>query len=129
VSDKANAILIFSDSAEDASAPVTRGLSGAMKKAAALPIEVAVSTPHENLRHFLNSLDAIVSASPGTVGGMTLEEVEVHAQIDGKGNVGLAGIVGAEYAAQGGSSLCCARSTNPSVRKDRVLRRGNVYPS
>ena len=81
-------IIIFSDSEEVISGSVTRGLNEVMKKAAAHPFEVAVSTLHENLRHFLNGLDAVISASPSTVGGMTLEEVEVHAQIDGKGNVG-----------------------------------------
>ena len=34
-----------------------------------------------------------------------LDEVEIHAQIDSKGNVGISGVAGAEVAVQGGIKL------------------------
>lgn len=98
---KIDSIIIFSGEG-DTPASVRRGLGEAIKKVATQPFEIAISTLQENMCRFLKGLDAVISASPSTVGGLTLEEVEVHAQIDGKGNVGLAGIVGAEFAAQGG---------------------------
>jgi hypothetical protein len=54
------------------------------------------------MRRFLRSLDSIISASPQEVGGLILDEVEIQAQIDGKGNVGLSGIASAEFATKGG---------------------------
>jgi hypothetical protein len=79
-----------------------RGLKDVVEKAKERGIKTAVSTIQGNMRAFLQGLDEIISASPTDVGGLTLEEVEVHAQIDGKGNVGISGIVGAEIAMQGG---------------------------
>jgi hypothetical protein len=103
MSDNAGCILIFAGS-EPAASPsaVRRGLSDAVKGVTAKVSEVAVSTLQENMRRFLSSLDAIISNSPKNVGGLMLDEVEIHAQIDGKGNVGLSGIAGAEVAVQGG---------------------------
>jgi len=103
VSDSSGSILIFI-TGESAASPseVRRGLGDAIKGAAAKASEVAVTTLQENMRRFLSSLDTVISASPKDVGGLTLDEVEIHAQIDGKGNVGISGIGGAEFAAQGG---------------------------
>ena len=75
---------------------------GIIKVAKEQGVKAAVSTIQENMRGFLQGLDEIISASPTAVGGLTLDEIEIHAQIDGKGNVGISGIVGAEIAMQGG---------------------------
>jgi hypothetical protein len=103
MNDKADYILIFAGG-EVASPPpdVRRGLGNAMKTATANASEVAVSTLQENMRRFLSSLDTIISAAPKDVGGFVLDEVEICAQIDSKGNVGIYGIAGAEVSAQGG---------------------------
>lgn len=103
VSDNKDRILIFTD--EETAAPPSdarRGLGDAMKTATAKASEVAVSTLQENMRSFLNSLDTIISAAPKDVGGLVLDEVEICAQIDSKGNVGIYGIAGTEVSAQGG---------------------------
>ena len=103
VSDNKDHILIFAGGETAVSAPDTRrGLGGAMKTATAKASEVAVSTLQENMRLFLESLDTIISASPKDVGGLVLDEVEICAQIDSKGNVGISSIAGAEVSAQGG---------------------------
>ena len=52
---------------------------------------------------------ALRQRSPQEVGGLTLDEVEIQAQIDGKGNVGLSGIASAEIAAQGGAQVRLAQ--------------------
>ena len=102
VNDKADHILIFAVAEVVAPPPdARRGLDGAMKTATAKVSEVAVSTLQENMRIFLESLDTIISASPKDVGGLVLDEVEICAQIDSKGNVGIYGIAGAEVSAQG----------------------------
>jgi hypothetical protein len=96
-------ILIFTGGEATTSPPeVRRGLGGAMKTATAKASEVTVSILQENMRLFLESLDTIISASPKDVGGLVLDEVEICAQIDGKGNVGISGVAGAEVSAQGG---------------------------
>jgi hypothetical protein len=103
MSDKKDSILVFGIGEPTAPSPeVRRGLRERIEGAAATASEVAVSTLQENMCRFLQSLDAIISASPKEVGGLTLEEVEIQAQIDGKGNVGLSGIASAEFAAKGG---------------------------
>jgi len=95
-----NYILIFTGG--EAPHAVRRGLGDTMKSAAAKGSEVAVNVLQENMRRFLGSLDTIISASPKDIGGLTLDEVEIHAQIDSKGNIGISGIAGVEFAAQGG---------------------------
>jgi hypothetical protein len=103
MSDKEDSILIFSTGEPTLPSPeVRRGLRERIESAAATASEVTVSTLQDNMRRFLQSLDTIISASPQEVGGLTLDEVEIQAQIDGKGNVGLSGIASAEFAAQGG---------------------------
>ena len=54
------------------------------------------------MSRFINGLDTIISTSPKEVGGLSLDEIEIHANIDGEGNIGIAGIGGAKIAAQGG---------------------------
>ena len=103
VSDEADAMLIFGGGASGPSAEgVRRGLRERLETGAGEASRVAVATIQENMRRFLDSLDAILTASPKAVGGLTLDEVEISAQIDGKGNVGLWGIGGTEIAAHGG---------------------------
>jgi len=101
--DNADHILIFTGS--ETSPDVRRGLSDALKNVASQASAVAVSTVAENLRRFLSSLDTILSTSPKEVGGLTLDEIEIHAQVDSKGNVGISALAGAEVAAQGGIKL------------------------
>lgn len=103
MSNNAESILVFfGDEAAISSPEVRRGLGDAMKNAASRVSEVAVSTMQENMRRFLTSLDTIIGTSPKEVGGLTLDEVEIHAQIDSNGNIGITGIAGAEFATQGG---------------------------
>jgi hypothetical protein len=103
MTDKSDCILIFAvgESAVP-STDVRRGLRDKMNSAAIKASEVTVSTLQDNMRRFLSSLDTILSSSPKDVGGLTLDEVEIQAEIDGKGNVGISGIAGAELAAKGG---------------------------
>jgi hypothetical protein len=103
MSDREDSILIFSAGEPTSpSSEVRRGLRERIESAAATASVVTVSTLQENMQRFLQSLDTIISASPQEVGGLTLDEVEIQAQIDSKGNVGLSGIASAEFAAKGG---------------------------
>jgi hypothetical protein len=81
---------------------VRRGLRESAQKASVEASEVTVGALQENLRGFLNHMDAVISDSPKAVEGLVIDEVEIHVQIDGKGNVGLLGMAKAEIAAQGG---------------------------
>lgn len=104
MTEKTDSILIFtgSEAAVSGTEKVGRGLSDAMKGVAAKASEVTVNTLQENMHRFLSSLDIIIKSSPKDVGGLTLDEVEIYAQIDSKGNVGISGIASAEFATQGG---------------------------
>ena len=103
MTDKSDCILIFAAGESTVpSADVRRGLHDKMKNAATKASEVAVSTLQDNMRRFLSSLNTILSSLPEDVGGLTLDEVEIQAEIDGKGNVGISGIASAELAAKGG---------------------------
>ncbi|MHB1024382.1 MAG: Pepco domain-containing protein [Desulfobacteria bacterium] len=103
MSDNNDSIIIFTGGELAApSAGVRRGLRNGIEATATKASGIAVSTLQENMRRFLSSLDTIIGSSPKDVGGLTLDEVEIHVQIDGKGNVGISGIVEAEFAAQGG---------------------------
>lgn len=81
---------------------ISRGLSDVMKSIGAKTSEVAVSTLQENMSSFLENLDIVISASPKDIGGLILDEIEIFAQIDSKGNVGISGIAGMELATQSG---------------------------
>jgi hypothetical protein len=90
-------IMIFAAAEPAATRDITRrGLLGAKG------VEIAVSTMQENISRFLDGLDAIIGKSPVEIGEWRLDEIEIHTQIDGKGNIGISGILGAELAAQGG---------------------------
>jgi hypothetical protein len=101
--DKSDCILIFT--AGESTVPSTdvrRGLRDKMKDVATKASEVTVNTLQDNMHRFLNSLNTILSSLPEDVGGLTLDEVEIQAEIDGKGNVGISGIATAEIASKGG---------------------------
>jgi len=105
MADTPDCILIYIADADEAALTPTgarRGLGDKVTGAAAKASEVSVSTLQENMRRFLSGLDSIISTSPKSIGGLTLDEVEIHAQIDSRGNVGICGFAGAEVAAQGG---------------------------
>ena len=97
-------ILIYMDS-EPESSDVRRGLGEALKNAAANASEVAVGTLAANMHQFLANMDRIMTSSPEKVGGLQLEEVQLHVQFDGRGNIGIAALGGAQVAAQGGMRL------------------------
>lgn len=98
-------IFIFGGDDTASPAGARRGLREAAETAAGKVSEVAVSTLQENMRKFLHSLSIILSAPPEDVGGLTLDTVEVSAQIDGKGNIGMIGFGTAEMAVHGGLKL------------------------
>lgn len=103
MSDEADAILIFGGGPSGFPVEgVRRGLRERLETGAGEASRVAVAAIQEKMRRFLASLDAILTASPQQVGGLTLDEIEISAQIDGKGNVGLWGIGSTEIAAHGG---------------------------
>ena len=96
-------ILVFGVSElETPSGEVRRGLSDLIKGAASKASEVAVSTLQENMQRFLSQVDAILTTSPKEIGGLALDEVEIHAQIDSNGNIGITSALSAEIALQGG---------------------------
>ena len=110
MTDESGSIWVFAaDQPTSPTADVRRGLRDTLERATARANEIAVSTLQENMRRFLNGLDSIISAAPNIVGGLMLDEVEIHAQIDGKGNVGISGIAGAEFAAQSGIKFVLRR--------------------
>ena len=98
---------IFIFTGDDAGSPsgARRGLKEAAQAAAGKVSEVAVTTLQQNMRRFLHSLSLILSTPPEDVGGLTLDTVEVSAQIDGKGNIGMIGVGTAEMAVHGGLKL------------------------
>lgn len=96
-------ILVFGVSElETLSGEVRRGLGGLIKGAASKASEVAVSTLQDNMQRFLKSVDIIMATSPEEIGGLTLDEIEIYAQIDSNGNIGLTSAISAEIALQGG---------------------------
>lgn len=79
-----------------------RGPEKALHNASSKAQAVTVAALRENTRRFLTALDTVLRAAPKDIGGMALEEVEIHAQLDSKGNLGILGILGLETAVQGG---------------------------
>lgn len=95
-------IFTASDPVKVPNAARRRGIRNVAEAAREQGVKTALDTIRNNMRGFLESLDKIIMTSPREVGGLALEEIEVHAQIDGKGNVGIVGLLGAEVAAQSG---------------------------
>ena len=108
-----DSILIFTtdlikvSSSDEAKRGVKRTIKGIGEQA----VEVTVNTLQENMRRLLSSLNTIITTSPKEVGGLALDVIEIHANIDGKGNIGIAGIVGAEFATQGGIKFVLRKKT------------------
>ena len=71
--------------------------------------QVAVSTIQDNLQRFVHAIDGMFETLPKKVGGLALEKVEIHAEIDGKGNIGISAIGGAQIAAKSGIKLILSR--------------------
>lgn len=103
-------ITIFS-TPTTAAKPATpqRGVKKLVGAVAGSASEVAVSTVQENLVRFMKAVDAILGSTPKDVGGLELREVEIHAEIDGKGKIGISSIAGAELAAKGGIKFVLRR--------------------
>jgi hypothetical protein len=103
MNNESNSIMIFtSDKPEKQEEyEVTRG----PEKHFYNTISTTVNGLQKNMNKFLKSLDTILKNSPQEVGGLKLDEVEINAQIDGKGNIGIAGILGAEVSTQGGIKI------------------------
>ena len=87
---------------EDSLDEARRGLGQFAKDVAHRVSKVTVSTLQKNMQRFLQNVDFILTTSPKEIGGLTLDEIEIHAQIDSKGSIGLASVVGAEVTLQGG---------------------------
>jgi hypothetical protein len=108
VSTPGESILIFSPpaEAEDAerapSGEVRRGLGNLLKPLAGKVSEVAVDTLQQNVQAFLRRMDQILQSAPAQIGGLALDEVEIHAQLDGQGNVGISSFAGGQVAMQSG---------------------------
>ena len=108
----ADSILIFTtDQPEVPSSETTRGVKRTFKDIGKHAVEITVDTLQDNMRRFLDSLNSIISTSPKEIGGLELDEIEIHANIDGKGNIGISGIVGAEFATQGGIKFVLRKKT------------------
>jgi len=88
-----------------------RGLGDFANASTVKASQVAVSTLQASMQGFLAQLGAILSTAPQDIGGMTLDEVQIHAQIDGEGNVGIAGIFGAKVSLEGGMKFVLRKKT------------------
>ena len=103
MADSNDSLLIFTVGEVEGEA--RRGLREIDQKAPGTISEIAVTTLQANMHKFIRSLNTILNVPPEETGGMTLDTVEVSAQLDAKGNVGLWGFGNAELAAHGGIKL------------------------
>jgi hypothetical protein len=103
-------ITIFSTPAQE-SEPSTsyRGARELVSNVTGRASEIAVSTVQNNFVRFIKAVDRILGSMPKSVGELTLREVEIHAEIDGKGNIGISSIAGAEIATKGGIKFVLRR--------------------
>ena len=101
--DEKEIILIFAESeSEQLTYGSTRGLEKALQNVSAKAQAVTVATLRENMRGFLTAIDSVLRDAPKDVGGLALDEVEIRAQLDSKGNLGISGVLGIQTAMQGG---------------------------
>lgn len=100
-SDQETILIFTTDEEPDSQQTIYRSLDSAIKHVAAKASEVTVSTLQKNMVRFLTGLDAIISAAPKEVGGLTLDELDIHLQVDSKGNVGLSDFAGIEVGTSG----------------------------
>lgn len=105
-----DSILIFFG-AEPKTPEVRRGLKSTLENMTGKMSEVAVTTMQENMSRFLHSLSLILDTQSEEVAGLVLDQVEINAQIDGKGNIGITGMAAAELAAHGGIKLILRRKS------------------
>jgi hypothetical protein len=104
-------ILIFTNEPLTSSSEneTKRGVKTKIKSVSSQIAYVAVNELEKNMSQFLNNLNTIISNSPKEVGGLALDEIEIHANIDSKGNISLLGILGAELVVQGGIKFVLRR--------------------
>lgn len=103
-------IIIFSTPDEEPEPSVRyRGVRDLVSNVTGKTTEVAVSTVQKNFISFINAVDRILGSMPKTVGDLALREVEIHAEIDGKGNIGISSIASAETATKGGIKFVLRR--------------------
>jgi hypothetical protein len=105
-------ILIFTNYREKKVKKATRdGSRSPIKKTKEVFEAVTVDTLKNNIHLFLANLDTVITESPKDIGGLALDTVEIHAQIDGKGKIGITGIFGGEFGAQGGIKFVLKKKT------------------
>lgn len=113
---KPDTILIFTSDtlASESKNEVTRsrGINNIIMNSSQKLAEVTVKTMQDNMCQFIKNLDTIMASSPKEVGGLTLDEIEIHANIDSKGNISIAGIISAEMAIQGGIKFILRKKIN-----------------
>ncbi|GEM_PF-6095431 len=90
----------------------SRGINNMIMNSSQKIAEVAVEEMQIKMSQFIKNLDKIMASSPKEVGGLTLDEIEIHANIDSKGNIGITGIFGAELAMQGGIKFILRKKIN-----------------
>lgn len=103
-------ITIFSDRDEEEESSVAyRSAKEFVSNVTGKASEIAVSTVQNNFIRFMKAVDRILCSMPESVGDLSLREVEIHAEIDGKGNIGISSIAGAEIATKGGIKFILRR--------------------
>ncbi len=83
--DKQDTIIIFSDSQ---SSPQ---LKGVISTRARIPNVINVDDLKTNIQKFLSSMDKVVQSSPEKIGKYSLDTIQINAEINGEGSVGLLG--------------------------------------
>jgi hypothetical protein len=56
-----------------------------------VPAYLKIEVLQTNVNQFLGKMDPIIGSCPEKIGGFALDTVEIHAEIDGNGQVGLLG--------------------------------------
>ena len=69
---------------------------------------VQVETLQTNIIHFLGKMDSVVRSSPDTIGEFDLDRIEIHAETNGEGQVGLLG-TGVSVGATAGITFVLSR--------------------
>lgn len=100
-------IVLFYDELEKLPAgPVTRGgASDHITQAVAKATTLSTSLLKQNMALFMKSLGEILGAAPKEISGLVIDEVEIHALIDQKGNIGINGFIQSETQIEGGIKI------------------------
>lgn len=93
------------------SEPMTTRGTG-IKQAKPLKVDVLA----ENINLFIGQMGTILERTPEKLGKFNFEELEVHAEINGKGTISLFG-TGGEIGATGGLRFVFRRTPAPDDRK------------